>query len=551
MSKICDNCGCEMPEEATFCLKCFHKIALKSETLQDLPLPVSKSGIEKSTKRFITPEKIHILLSDKKIKAVLMSTVIILILLVSVSAVAAKLTNNSMSKVKDGEPSTIMVPVTEPDGTAVTDVNGENVYEAVEVTTEKHSFWNTVFNKDESTTENNGGGFFASLLGDNKSDTDSDTNGIADVPSVNVGTSPSENPTIGNLTDSTQAPNGNTQPSQTVSSEADFSYSVINDKIKIIKYNGNDANVVVPAVIGGKVVSYIGANAFSGNSSIKTIAFENFYDASKLRLSFQNAVIFTDLPNLKQIILPADASTHLVNADGEYTNDYYFEFYKIFGALLSLSFVGTTDNYGSNHINSENGVIWGPLIQGGTSSIGVLYYPNAKKDKSFTVPASTNTVFSIAFAGNDYVEKISIHKNIKKINGSDFSGCSSLNCFEVESGNVSGYYSHSGVILGDFNAVINNCKYKTIVAYPPHKKDARFDVPDVGVPYAISGGFNNNPYLETLKLPSAKLYGDMFTDKNAPSGLKKILLPAGDSLTADSEFIVRNYASGKCQTELY
>ena len=52
----------------------------------------------------------------------------------------------------------------------------------------------------------------------------------------------------------------------------DFEYTVLNDgTVEISKYNGTDANVVIPSKIGGKKVTSIGDSAFSYCSSLTSV----------------------------------------------------------------------------------------------------------------------------------------------------------------------------------------------------------------------------------------------------------------------------------------
>lgn len=534
MSKKCINCNNDIPDEASFCLKCF-TVVDSIGTLAEKDAVNSLHKQKGNNSKNSSVSHIH----AKKQKAAIIGAIMIFVFSIGISAISNEIANSNeiKSSIAD-EKQTTLVAVTQPDGTAVTDINGENVYEIVEVSTKKQDFWNKVFggNNEKSYSDNDTQS--NEFLSDNNAQV-----------SVKSDSTASEGDSSANSTPSTDdSQNSN---SFETSSVADFTYSVVKDKIKIEKYNGKASEVIVPATINGKDVSYIGANAFSNNANITKIKFQNQYSASHSRLFFEKATIFNNLPNLKSIVFPADTAACLVNSSCETVSDFYFDFYKIFGNLPLLASVSTTDNYGNNHINSEGGVIYGRAIVNNTLSNSVLYYPPAKKDKVFTIPSATTLVMSTAFSENDYLEKIIFHKNVKTIYGNDFGSCSALNCFEVESGNVSGYFSSNGVLLGNCGFTVNGQKFKKIVAYPPHKTDGYYELPDVGVPYLIAGGFNSNKHLTTLKMPSAKIYGDLFVDENSPPQLNKILLPSGDAFTEASASIVRSYSNGRCITELY
>ena len=55
---------------------------------------------------------------------------------------------------------------------------------------------------------------------------------------------------------------------QVESSTSDFSYTIMNGKIKITKYNGNSTEVTIPTTIGSHNVVYLGSSVFSDNKTL-------------------------------------------------------------------------------------------------------------------------------------------------------------------------------------------------------------------------------------------------------------------------------------------
>ena len=102
--------------------------------------------------------------------------------------------------------------------------------------------------------------------------------------------------------------------------EGDYEYEIINDKARIIKYNGSDVTVEIPSTLGGYPVTHIGKDAFwqysflesvslpSGLTSIENYAFGECINLKEISLpesliSIGNGA-FNQCTNLKEMVLP-------------------------------------------------------------------------------------------------------------------------------------------------------------------------------------------------------------------------------------------------------
>lgn len=108
--------------------------------------------------------------------------------------------------------------------------------------------------------------------------------------------------------------------SSTASPVSDFTYEVVDymnggKVIEIVKYNGTDEIVEIPAVIDGKNVAYIRAGAFADNFLIKKVIMPDtiwkIHDGSIVGL-FQSPGAFTGCENLEEVVLSKNL-THIGN----------------------------------------------------------------------------------------------------------------------------------------------------------------------------------------------------------------------------------------------
>ena len=83
-----------------------------------------------------------------------------------------------------------------------------------------------------------------------------------------------------------------------VCNEADYTYTITNEKATITKYNGNDTAILLPSTLGGYPVTAISDNAFSKNTKLSTVCFSDSITTIGSSV-FQNCTALTNvyLPN--------------------------------------------------------------------------------------------------------------------------------------------------------------------------------------------------------------------------------------------------------------
>ena len=424
--KKCQFCGAELPEEASFCLKC-------SSVL--------------NTREVFKPNSEEAFLAYKR--AVTVSLLIMLTFsLCFLSSADIKLLPAVLDD--SAEPKTTLIPVTLPNGEEVTDESGNAVYEAVTV--------EPTTNKPSSTEENQSNSSIAPPVDNNNNNNNNSSS-----------TSPSQEQTP-------TKPAPATEEEKTFEAPSDvFEYKNYNSsgtQISITKYKGNASLVTVPVYIDGKMVVQIETNAFKDNSKIKTIDIPKG-ERSSIWLSedcFNNLSSLTTV-NLYDNVFDTRGN-FAVDCPIKDLNTTYWEYKFVDGALYAYSQVGwmliyfagntcyttltvpswCTAIYSGNLstaknlkvINMHKNIISFPNnvfyynqsleainVEEGNSNYfskdGVLFcnvtggtnytaiYPYSKKDKSFTFPQKDGYTFRLDYLSsgytNPYVEEFYIPLN--------------------------------------------------------------------------------------------------------------------------------------------
>lgn len=179
----------------------------------------------------------------------------------------------------------------------MTDENGEELYEAVTVESEKQGgkgFFGKLFDAIENKTEDKP----SELSNETSAERDNasgDKSNEAQKPALSTGNSSGSNDKADNASPA---------------AESKFEWDIYNEKARLVKYTGNASTVVVPATHDGRDVGYIGEKAFSDNSSIKKIVFESAQTPLTIqRDASRPKVMFNNLPNLTSIVFPSKTVT--------------------------------------------------------------------------------------------------------------------------------------------------------------------------------------------------------------------------------------------------
>lgn len=555
VKKFCPKCGKEIPEEAAFCLFCFADLE-KAEVIAE------SGGASKKKSAFLFFKN-----NKKKVVACVSSAAAFL--LVMGICVGALHSANSAPK-KPAEETYIVtetqrVAVTTPEGEVVTDVSGEQVFDVVtvtsvqEMTTEKQGFFDRIFNSDKSsdasdskkdgesglangssetnqTTEKQG--FWDKLFGkDDKPQESTSSSSQESLSSSGASTSESikttattQKPTETKPVEATAKPTESTtlkSENQTSSNADDFEFVEVNGLLKLTKYTGNSANVVVPATINGKAVSYLSENVFANNSKIQTVTFNSITSGKRSFYLPHNTKVFNNLSNLTAVTFPFETNNFFLNSDGS-ANKIEYSFDTLFTACPKVKAVNFGErmssayNSGELRMHSHDGVAC--TYADGYPRCSIVWYPHAKTTANYTLPAEATIIFKNAIKDNAYIQSICINANCNRIDitGStgNFTNCPKLKSFSTAAGQKK-YIAEDGVIY--YPNVIINDEQRYGIIYPQGKTDSYYEMLPKYPIYISSVAFCGNPYIKTLKLPPVCKVDD-FKGQTPPS-LTKVIAP--------------------------
>lgn len=161
--------------------------------------------------------------------------------------------------------------------------------------------------------------------------------------------------------------------------------------------------------------------------------------------------------------------------------------------------------------NKKAAVVSGVLYSANKKTL--IWYPQAKTGKSFTVPSTVTAFSGNAFAVQNYLETITLSKKLKLTSEDNrlcFANCKKLKQIKVQSGNA---------YLTAVNGVLYSKDKSVIFCYPAAKTSKSFTVPD-SVKYFI---VNKNAYLTSLTLGKKFVNFDYQDyDLNGLSGFTKL-----------------------------
>lgn len=463
--KKCQFCGAELPEEASFCLKC--------------------SSVINTREIFETNSKKAFLVYKKVITVSLLIMLTFSLCFLSSASIKAIPTVSVDSE----EPHTSLVPVTLPNGEEVTDDSGNTVYEAVtvETTTKKQSIFSEIISSitgkdDDKDSKNKNNDISEGTIGITNSDISQkpssteqnrDKNPESSSSDNNKGTSPSQE----------QTPQSPTETEPTTEEETDvyedpsevFEYKNYNKdgtQISITKYKGNASFVTVPDYIDGKMVAEIETNAFKDNSKIKTI---DIPKGNRTGIWLRDSC-FNNLSSLTTVNLYDNNlgtfGRFAVDCPIKDINITYWQFKFVDGALYQYNSRNWKFSYfaGNPCYSTLNIPSWCTEID----------YGNLKTAKNLKV--------------------INAHKDVTSIPTSDFDYGKNLEAINIEEGNPF-FMSKDGVLFHD--EYLNGSK-NYVAIYPHGKKDKSFTLPQKdGYTFRIpfSSNVERNTYVEEFYIP--------------------------------------------------
>gem|GEM_PF-1595852 len=515
----CPKCGCELPDEAHFCLHCFallegEDVSVKPERVAVQPKPEKQPKLlpfikSKQFKSVVSCFLIVSLLCVSGVMLKKLSTRIVTVSQDEVTVITVTQENGEAVTDESGEAVTqAVIAVTSKNGEAVTNKNGSQVFKAVEAVTNSSG---------EKVTDASGKQVYA-VNTDNQSGSSSETTtkkSIFDIlfdrdddksttaPSTSAATTEAPaitQPSTTETTVSTTEAPATTQPSTTettsISSQDDFEYEEKNGLIQINKYTGNAQNVTVPSKINGVDVGYIYSGTFSDNSNIRNIKIES--GASKLYLGDgtfgSDNGVFNNLPNLKSLTLPSTIQ----------------EILSISSAITGCPALEEVNVSGSSVYKSVDGVLFSCSKLKYVYANTLVYYPRGKKTSSYSVPSFCTDICGAAVSDNPYLTTFTVNSSPKNPDDLywNFCGCTSLYAIytNTDSDKVK---SIDGVLyvidvtgfsdgLGINNGAMN---YYTQIRYPYAKTGSHFEFADGYKIMLTNTSFCGNTHIQSVRLP--------------------------------------------------
>ncbi len=196
----------------------------------------------------------------------------------------------------------------------------------------------------------------------------------------------------------------------------DFEYEIINNEVKILKYDGLNTRVFIPDTIDGHVVSVIGEDCFVNNDIMKKLRFPKMlkkiesyaiHDCSALlELHFPNSYLTIESFGIWKCI-----SLKMVTIPQKVQLIYPPAFMGCF--KLDTIFV---DENNENHM-AINDVLFLK------NPFWLLKYPEGKIDKRYIVPPVEGIV-SCGFAFNQHIKRVLLPKSLTYIRSCGFYGSS-------------------------------------------------------------------------------------------------------------------------------
>lgn len=458
MSKICKNCGKEMPDEANICLNC----------LDVYELEPAETDIKKKK------------LSKKQIAAIAAAALFIFITPFALYPIysngATPVEKTSSSNTNEGKHKKPLSRIEE--------------------------FFSEAFNGQASSEDNTQPNEDGNLQGKFPSSQNGRTNdspaflGKPGSESVqeNGGVS-TGNPEGSTAAPSTSRPSENqttTKPVATkpadekpVCNPADYEYEAEGKGVCITKYKGKNSSIIIPDKLGGKNVVRIKKEAFKDNSTLK---YATFKDSEDYHTLWVETCSFYNCSQLKKVTFPKNTDL---------------------GILTSFAHkVPQFDDIEVDHWQYR--FIDGALYYYDTNNWTLECYCEGCKAQEYHMPE-----FCAAFnCDNMHYNNLAENKYLKRIYLNDrehYPECTSLDYPYLEgvyAPKDSKYlFDVDGVIFAK-NATVNG--EHDFKLYPMQKKDKSFTFPENS--YVSFGAHNNNDYVETIVLPASCRFSDADID---------------------------------------
>ena len=250
-----------------------------------------------------------------------------------------------------------------------------------------------------------------------------------------------------------------------------LTYEIVNDNVVITGYTGTETDIIIPPLIEGYPVQYIGEKAFYQNETLESISLPA--TISKVRNS-----AFRYCTNLKSVIM-ADGPT--------YIGTYAFAYCTSLETLVLPQTLTGIDESAFGNCDSLTSFTFPDSVDIIADSV----LTNCDNLVSVTLPQSARSISEYAFGYSTMIKSIVIPASVYSISDTAFIGCSGLEEIRVYDSNPY-FRSEDGVLLSDSGTVLR--KY-------PMGKTGAYTVPDT-VTTIGSGSFMQSTITE-LVLPES------------------------------------------------
>ncbi len=285
----------------------------------------------------------------------------------------------------------------------------------------------------------------------------------------------------------------------------------------IIKYNGSDSELIIPAKINGHIVTTIGSSAFSFNKTLVKISIPDSVITIDEFAFYMTGLTSLVIPNSVEYIgahafgVCNDLITVNISASVKTISDAAFDLCK------NLMEINVNDN--NPYYLSIDGVVYSK------NQNQLVFYPPAKDGASFTVPDHVTIIRTRAFTYNQKLTDITLSSNVSNIMNDAFVACEKL---------VNIYVNEENTSFISINGVLFNKKKTAIIRYPQAKNNSTFTIPD-GVTGISRYAFYSCHNLVKVNIPDSvtTIGEDAF---NNCSALSEIIIPNSVTKIGSSAF---------------